>query len=174
MASALLLTINLPQIWRFISPQLYPIDLYVFAVSGNTRPHLSTCSSGAERASFWSCSLWCEIISQERTLPRWAQWAPRLLTACLQAALLRAHTRCLYARDQAWAQPLAGRQVFPGVRSPSEPLTRQAPPPDVSFLLKQHITIPGDKNSPCSLCMLPSSPLHFETVVPDSLWPHGL
>ena len=62
------------------------------------------------------------------------------------------------------SQPLAGRQVFPGVRSPSEPLTRQAPPPDVGFLLKQHITIPGDKNSPCLLCVLPSSPLHFETM----------
>ena len=104
MALALLLKINLPQIWRFISPRLYPIDLYVFAVSENMRPHLSTCSSGAERASFWSCSLWCEIISQERTLTRWAQWAPHLLTACLQAALLRAHTRRIYARDQAWAQ----------------------------------------------------------------------
>ena len=104
MVLALLLKINLPQIWRFISPQLYPIDLYVFAVSGNTRPHLSPCSSRAERASFWSCSFWCEIISQERMPTQWAQWAPHLLTAYLQAALLRGHIRRLCARDQAWAQ----------------------------------------------------------------------
>ena len=58
--------------------------------------------------------------------------------------------------------PPAGRQVFPGSDSPSEAsYSPSLRPPVVGFLLKQHVTIPGDKHPPCSSCLLPCTPLHF-------------